>query len=219
MLTTDSRQRGSRLLAPAGGEPFAGTPWLLAAGGGALGLSFVPHGIPLVSALVGRTGIVLGSFLLVLAVASWVWPSRARTARAWLRAFRRTRPFWGGVWLLAGGWLVLRLSMVSAHIVIVSGVTGVGGWLTGGGMILCGATAWAAPSQRYVVGVVGLLLAVASLVVSNLGGLFLGMLLGMLGGAMTLAWGPKRVRPPRGERTFRLGALALRPAPGPGRAP
>jgi hypothetical protein len=118
-------------------------------------------------------------------------------ARRTIRAFRRTRPFWGGLWLLIGGWLVLRLSMVSAHIVVAGGMTGAGGWLTGGGMILCGLAAWAAPSQRYVVGIVGVLLAISSLVVSNLGGLFVGMAAGILGGAMTLAWGPKRpMRPP-----------------------
>jgi hypothetical protein len=117
--------------------------------------------------------------------------SLAATRRTF-RAFRRTRPFWGGLWLLFGGWLVLRLSMVDTQVVVSGGMTGVGGWLTGGGMILCGLAAWGAPSQRYVVGVVGVMLAVTSLVVSNLGGFFVGMALGMLGGAMTLSWGPKR---------------------------
>jgi hypothetical protein len=113
--------------------------------------------------------------------------------RRTFRAYRRTRPFWGGLWLLVGGWLVLRLSMVPAQIAVAAGITGLGGWITGGGMILCGLAAWAAPSQRYVVGVVGVLLAICSLLVSNLGGLFVGMAAGILGGAMTLAWGPKRV--------------------------
>ncbi|HEY2833976.1 MAG TPA: DUF6114 domain-containing protein [Sporichthyaceae bacterium] len=117
---------------------------------------------------------------------------RLDAARRTLRAFRRTRPFWGGLWLLVGGWLVLRLSMVPAHIAVGAGLSGIGGWLTGGGMILCGLAAWGAPSQRYVVGAVGVLLAVTSLIVSNLGGLFLGMLAGIIGGAMTLAWGPKK---------------------------
>jgi hypothetical protein len=75
---------------------------------------------------------------------------------------------------------------------VAAGITGLGGWITGGGMILCGLGAWAAPSQRYVVGVVGVLLAICSLLVSNLGGLFVGMAAGILGGAMTLAWGPKK---------------------------
>lgn len=121
-------------------------------------------------------------------------PHGAGAALRTFRAFRRTRPFWGGLWLLVGGWLVLRLSMVSASLVVAGGLTGVGGWLTGGGMIACGLAAWGAPSQRYVIGVVGIALAVTSLVVSNLGGFGVGMALGMLGGAMTLAWGPKRAR-------------------------
>jgi len=118
----------------------------------------------------------------------------ARSARRTFRAFRRTRPFWGGLWLGVGGWLVLRLSMTSGQIVVAGGLAGAGGWLTGGGMILCGLAAWFAPSQRYVLGVVGIVLAVTSLVVSNLGGLFVGMAIGMLGGAMTVAWGPKKAK-------------------------
>lgn len=43
----------------------------------------------------------------------------ARTAAAhrWFRAFRRTRPFWGGVWLVAGGWTVLRFSLSSVQLI------------------------------------------------------------------------------------------------------
>jgi hypothetical protein len=119
---------------------------------------------------------------------------RLDAARRTFRAFRRTRPFWGGLWLVVGGWLVLRLSMVPAHVAVAAGLNGIGGWLTGGGLILCGLAAWAAPSQRYVVGAVGVLLAVTSLIVSNLGGMFIGMLAGIIGGSMTLAWGPKRAR-------------------------
>lgn len=120
---------------------------------------------------------------------------RTAGARAWFRAFRRTRPFWGGLWLLVGGWLILRLSMVSVQIVVSAGLAGFGGWLTGGGLIVCGLIAWAAPTQRYIAGIIAILLAVASLVLSNLGGMFFGMLFGILGGAMVLAWGPKKPRP------------------------
>lgn len=119
---------------------------------------------------------------------------RTAGARAWFRAFRRTRPFWGGLWLLVGGWLILRLSMVSVQIVVSAGLAGFGGWLTGGGLIVCGLIAWAAPTQRYIAGIIAILLAVASLVLSNLGGMFFGMLFGILGGAMVLAWGPKKTR-------------------------
>ncbi|WP_255450241.1 DUF6114 domain-containing protein [Skermania sp. ID1734] len=122
--------------------------------------------------------------------------NRIQPARAWFRAFRRTRPFWGGLWMIIGGWCILRLSMVSIQVVMSAGLTGFGGWLSGGGLIMCGLFAWAAPSQRYVAGLIGLLLGVVSLVISNLGGLGLGMLFGVIGGSMTLAWGPKRTRKP-----------------------
>lgn len=119
-----------------------------------------------------------------------VW-HRSDGARSWFRAFRRTRPFWGGLWIVVGGWLIVRLSMVPLQVVLSAGTAGFGGWLTGGGLIVCGLIAWAMPSQRYVAGVIAILLAVASLVLSNLGGMFLGMAFGVIGAAMVLSWGPK----------------------------
>ncbi len=112
----------------------------------------------------------------------------------WFRAFRRTRPFWGGLWLILGGYLVLNSGTLAIEMALTRGMAGFGGWLTGGGMILCGLSAWAAPSQRYVAGLIGLVFAVGSLIAANLGGLVVGMLAGIVGGAMTLAWGPKPVR-------------------------
>jgi len=53
--------------------------------------------------------------------------SRLEAVRRTFRAFRRTRPFWGGLWLLVGGWLVLRLSMVPAHIAVAAGCPGSAG--------------------------------------------------------------------------------------------
>jgi hypothetical protein len=137
---------------------------------------------------------------------------RARQAWRWFHAFRRTRPFWGGLWMLFGGAVILNMAMVTWRVIVFSGITALGGWICGGGLILCGLTVWAAPSQRYVTGVTGLILAVLSLIASNLGGMFVGMLFGMVGGAMTLAWGPKRP-PRRGGRQYRMGKVGLVPAP------
>ncbi len=39
-------------------------------------------------------------------VVTRVW-NATQPARRWFRAFRRTRPFWGGLWLIIGGWQVL----------------------------------------------------------------------------------------------------------------
>jgi len=119
---------------------------------------------------------------------------RVALARAWFRGFRRTRPFWGGLWMILGGWFILRMSMVELQIMMSAGLTGFGGWLSGGGLILCGVAAWLAPSQRFFAGLIGLLLAVASFVISNLGGFFIGMFFGIIGSAMTLSWGATKAR-------------------------
>ncbi|MFF2780237.1 DUF6114 domain-containing protein [Streptomyces sp. NPDC058052] len=120
--------------------------------------------------------------------------SRARAAHAWFRAFRRTRPFWGAVWLVAGGWTVLKFSLSSVQLIVSTGFGGIAGYLVGGGMILCGLIPLAAPRQRYTFGLIGCVLAVVSLVVSNLGGFLVGMALGVLGGSMTVGWGARRPR-------------------------
>ncbi|MFI9209814.1 DUF6114 domain-containing protein [Streptomyces sp. NPDC053253] len=126
--------------------------------------------------------------------------TRLSSANAWFRAFRRTRPFWGGVWLIAGGWTVLKFSLSSLQLIVSTGFGGVAGYLVGGGMILCGLIPMALPGQRYTFGIIGAVLAVVSLVVSNLGGFLLGMTLGILGGSMTVGWGAKGPRGTGEER-------------------
>ncbi|MGW6392596.1 DUF6114 domain-containing protein [Streptomyces sp. NPDC055103] len=135
-------------------------------------------------------------------------PGRVRVAYEWFRAFRRTRPFWGGVWLVAGGWTVLRFSLSSLQLIVSTGFGGVAGYLVGGGMILCGLIPMALPSQRYTFGLIGVVLAVVSLVVSNLGGFLLGMTLGVLGGSMTVGWGAKRPRRRAADRPADRGVRA-----------
>ena len=119
---------------------------------------------------------------------------RLAFARAWFRAFRRTRPFWGGVWLLAGGLWVLYFSLADVQLVVSSGFVGIGAWVVSGGMALCGALSIAAPSQRFTLGFFGTLLSIVSLPASNFGGFLLGMTFGVVGGTMVMAWGPKRSR-------------------------
>ncbi|MFE7584981.1 DUF6114 domain-containing protein [Streptomyces gardneri] len=125
-----------------------------------------------------------------------VGAARERCGRwvRWFGAFRRTRPFWGGLWLIAGGWTVLKFSLSSLQLIVSTGFGGVAGYLVGGGMILCGLIPMALPAQRYTFGLIGVVLAVVSLVVSNLGGFLLGMALGVLGGSMTVGWGARRPR-------------------------
>src|SRR4051812_28914106 len=75
-------------------------------------------------------------------------------------------------------------------------------------LIVCGLLCAFSPAQRLFYGIVGVLTALYSFIGLNLGGFFLGMLLGIIGGALVIAWGPPKSRPgspteqpPTGEPT------------------
>ncbi|GAA5116099.1 DUF6114 domain-containing protein [Haloechinothrix salitolerans] len=123
-----------------------------------------------------------------------VMTKRISAGWRWFADFRRTRPFWGGLWLMLGGWAVMRLTVAPIEVVLSAGASGIAGYLLGGGMMGLALLAWFSPSQRTVCGVLGTVFAVAAFVASNLGGFLVGTLLGVLGGTMIFGWGPKRSR-------------------------
>lgn len=124
--------------------------------------------------------------------------AQARVVSTWraFRAWRRSRPFWGGLLLLLAGVELLAIPLLSvlAHgsvkVVIYIGVGGVFGVLIGGLLMACGLLIWFHPVQRVFYAIAGVLLAVASFVATNLGGFFLGMLLGVTGASLSFGWTP-----------------------------
>src|SRR5690606_25802185 len=56
--------------------------------------------------------------------------------------------------------------------------------------ILCGLLIWIMPQHRWFYSVIGTLTAIYSLLGLNLGGWFLGMLFGVIGGGLGMAWTP-----------------------------
>ena len=141
---------------------------------------------------------------------AWARASRARQA---FRAWRRSRPFWGGLLLLLAGIELVAIPLLSvlAHgsvkVVIYIGIGGVFGVLIGGLLAACGLLIWFHPVQRVFYAIAGVLLAVASFVATNLGGFFFGMLLGVTGASLSFGWtqepgrlaGQHRPRPRRAE--------------------
>jgi hypothetical protein len=115
------------------------------------------------------------------------------------RRWRHSRPFWGGLLLiLAGGELVLiPLSGILLHgaikLVIYIGIGGVFGVLIGLLLITAGLLLWISPAHKTFYAIAGVVLAVLSFIASNLGGFFLGMLLGITGGALAFGWTPDPV--------------------------
>jgi uncharacterized protein DUF6114 len=118
------------------------------------------------------------------------------SARDRFRRWRRTRPFWGGLFLIVSALELffsgnLTLKNIQVHI----GQQGFLSYLLPAILILCGVLVWATPGQRLFYGIIGLLTALYSFLGLNLGGFFLGMLIGIVGGALVIAWGPPRAKP------------------------
>ncbi len=139
----------------------------------------------------------------------------ARAGHAWraFRAWRRSRPFWGGLLLLLAGIELVAIPLLSvlAHgsvkVVIYIGIGGVFGVLIGGLLVACGLLIWFHPVQRVFYAIAGVLLAVASFVATNLGGFFFGMLLGVTGASLSFGWtpGPGRLAGQHRPRPRRAG--------------
>jgi hypothetical protein len=127
------------------------------------------------------------------------------------RRWRRHRPFWGGLFLiLSAVELFFSANMSLGGIEVHIGPQGFLSYLLPVIIIICGLLSWFTPQQRLFYGIVALLSALYSFIGLNLGGFFVGMLLGILGGALVIAWGPPRNRPgqeteapPTGEPTDR----------------
>ncbi|GAA0993728.1 DUF6114 domain-containing protein [Subtercola frigoramans] len=119
---------------------------------------------------------------------------RASTARrARFAAWYRQRPLIGGLLTILAGiemFLSSQLDLGNMHIQV--GIEGLQATILPILMVLLGTLAIVMPAHRVFYGIISLVLAVYSLVGVNLGGFFIGMLLGMIGGVMVVSWMPRR---------------------------
>lgn len=116
--------------------------------------------------------------------------SISRARQGW-RGWRLSRPFWGGLVVMAAGAevLAIRLSIVAPYPPDKAEVIPVG-ILIGIALVLCGLLLWFHPVQRSVYSTTAILLAILALMTAHLGGYLLGSLLGAVGGAVAFAWVP-----------------------------
>jgi hypothetical protein len=115
-----------------------------------------------------------------------VGPSR-QALLAW-RRWRHTRPFWGGLLIIVGGAEMLLSEQAPLPIVIHVGIQGLAGYLVPIVLVLCGLLLWLSPVQQTFYSVLAVVLSLASWITSNLGGFFVGLMLGVVGGALGFAW-------------------------------
>ncbi|MFK0135896.1 DUF6114 domain-containing protein [Streptomyces murinus] len=125
------------------------------------------------------------------------------------RAWRARRPFWGGLLLALGGGEVLLTEKASLKVVMHIGMQGLAGYLLPVLMALLGLLVLFNPAQRLFYSILGVLASLGTWVTSNLGGFFIGLLLGVVGSCLAFGWLPDqepRVR--RRKRRRRARALA-----------
>lgn len=132
--------------------------------------------------------------------------------RGWraFRRWRRARPFWGGLLTIFSGAQIFGTTRMSlGGLSFQMGPTGFLSWLIPTILIACGALMWFTPQHRLFYAIVGTMTAVSSLVAVNLGGFFVGLLLGMVGGALGFAWmpGPSSAAPSADADTVQLDTV------------
>jgi hypothetical protein len=130
-------------------------------------------------------------------------PQHAKTnplVRGWraFRLWRRTRPFWGGLFTILAGLEIFATTQGSlGGLTFQMGPTGFLSWLIPTILVACGVLMWATPGQRMFYAIVAAMTAVFSLIGVNLGGFLVGLLLGMVGSALGFAWTP--IAPPQAD--------------------
>ncbi|WP_327647428.1 DUF6114 domain-containing protein [Micromonospora zamorensis] len=124
------------------------------------------------------------------------------TAQAWqtFRRWQRSRPFWGGLFIaLAGVAMFASTRMTINGLSFHSGATGLLSLLIPVILVTCALLLWLSPAQRLFYSVVAAVTTVYSLIGLNLGGFFVGLLLGIVGSALAFAWTPTRPAPAAAE--------------------
>ncbi|MGW0732794.1 DUF6114 domain-containing protein [Streptomyces sp. NPDC002851] len=120
------------------------------------------------------------------------------------RAWRGTRPFWAGLLTILGGVPIAYLPYGNIKLgnmtLAMATTAGAGSLIIGVLLIVLGLTMWYQTHSRVFAGVAAILLALVSLVVSNLGGFLIGFLLALIGGALGISWAPARADGGQGGR-------------------
>jgi len=110
------------------------------------------------------------------------------------RGWRGARPFWAGLFTLLGGvpiayfpYATLKLGTMSLAMATTAGA---GSLIIGVLLATLGITMWFQQATRIFAGVASIVLALVSLVVSNIGGFIVGFLFALIGGALAVSWVP-----------------------------
>jgi hypothetical protein len=108
--------------------------------------------------------------------------------------WRHTRPFWGSILMLLGSCFLLALPIYFLQFAFLLNSL----WasmLLGGLLLVMALVQLFLPSYAVITGSIGIVISLVSFITSSFGGFLFGMLLGIIGSALSIAWRPvKRSR-------------------------
>ena len=107
----------------------------------------------------------------------------------WWRRWRKSRPFWGGLLTILAGIEITMIPIGAYKIIFVSPSLTIA-IVSGLVVVILGLAVWMTPQHSRLYGMFIILAAIVSFVMSNLGGFFVGGVLGIIGGALVFAWDP-----------------------------
>jgi hypothetical protein len=117
-----------------------------------------------------------------------------RVFRRNFRAWRGSRPFWSGLFVMLAGFPILYFPYANLQIghlnLAMATTAGAGSLIIGVLLFVLGFSLWFQKHVRTFAGTAAILLGLVSLPVSNFGGFVVGFLLALIGGAMAVAWVP-----------------------------
>ncbi|MEV5728433.1 MULTISPECIES: DUF6114 domain-containing protein [Streptomyces] len=135
-----------------------------------------------------------------------------RVFRRNFRAWRGTRPFWAGLFVMLGGLPIAYFPYANlrlGHLTLAMATTaGAGSLIIGVLLVVLGVSLWFQKHVRFFAGVAAILLALVSIPVSNLGGFLIGFLFALTGGAMAVSWAEDA---PPAQEPVDAGGAAIAP--------
>ena len=150
-------------------------------------------------------GAATGSPAEALAVA----PSRG------FRAWKNQRPFWGATLSLLAGLAILWMPLHLFPFAFLPDTLIFLGYLFSGLVIATAVAGYLLPSASTYLGILVILFSIVS-IFGALGGLFVGTLLGILGGSLMVAWQPKAATAPAAPAPGDPASAPASPAPAQG---
>ncbi|MBR7834495.1 hypothetical protein KDL01_14565 [Actinospica durhamensis] len=107
------------------------------------------------------------------------------------RRWRRGRPFIAGICVLLAAVEIPLVTQSAVGKLLSMGIPGVSTLFISVFLAIFAVTIWFFPAYRVFSGIAAIMVALLSLVATNLGGFLLGFLLAMFGGSFAVAWAPR----------------------------